>query len=81
MLEKGSVVKSVAGRDAGKLMLVTSVSEQIVMVCDGKERPVERPKHKNPRHLYDTGWKLEMSTMPTNRVLRKALAEIAQRLS
>ena len=46
-LECGRVVVSLAGRDKGRLLAVTGVNEKGVLVCDGKERPVERPKLKN----------------------------------
>lgn len=46
----GDVVKSVAGRDKGKFMLVIAVSERITVV-DGRLRKVSAPKQKNPKHL------------------------------
>ncbi|MBO8141988.1 MAG: RNA-binding protein [Firmicutes bacterium] len=51
-LEPGRLVRSKAGRDAGKLFLVYRVLEDgFVLVIDGDKRPVARPKRKNPRHL------------------------------
>ena len=54
MLETGNVVKSLAGRDKGKLLAVMQSDENRVLVCDGKERPVDRPKSKNIRHIGPT---------------------------
>ena len=48
---KGMVVISRAGRDNGYPMVVVDVKDGFVFVCDGKERPLERPKKKNPLHL------------------------------
>jgi len=79
MLEKGSVIKSLAGRDAGRLMLVTDVTENGVLVCDGRERPVENPKLKNVRHVADTGLKLDIRLTGSNRVLKKALDALAEK--
>ena len=76
MLEKGSVVKSLAGRDADRLLLVTDVTENGVLVCDGRERPVESPKLKNVRHVADTGIKLDINLAGSNRALKKALAAL-----
>ena len=45
-LKEGSVVKSKAGRDKGRFMVVINFDESHVYVCDGKERPLERPKKK-----------------------------------
>ncbi|MBE3576768.1 MAG: KOW domain-containing RNA-binding protein [Limnochordales bacterium] len=49
----GQVVTSRAGRDAGRTYLVVGVRpDGRVLVADGRIRPLERPKVKNPRHLW-----------------------------
>ena len=78
MLEKGSVVRSLAGRDKDSLLAVMEVADDAVRVCDGKERPLENPKRKNPRHLADTGFRLPPHAADSNRALRKALAGFAE---
>ena len=80
MLEKGSVVRSIAGRDKDRLLAVMDCAPDAVFVCDGKERPLERPKRKNPRHLMDTGLRLPGNAAESNRALRKALAGFAERV-
>ncbi len=70
----GRVVISNAGRDKTKLMVVVKETENYLLVCDGKERPVERPKRKNPKHLKPTKLYLEAHQLETNRALRKALS-------
>ena len=72
--EIGCVVKSTAGRDKGKLLAVIGTGQDWVFVCDGKERPLQRPKKKNPRHLEPTGLRLKPGQTATNRTLRNALA-------
>ena len=79
MLKQGSIVRSIAGRDKGKLLAVTAATDAYVLVCDGKERPLERPKRKNPRHIADTGFALTQKA-ESNRALRKALSGVAQRV-
>ena len=76
MLEKGNVVRSSAGRDKGKLLAVIQASEKLVTVCDGKERPIDRPKSKNIRHVEYVGASLSEAEMATNRALKKALARL-----
>ena len=76
MLERGNVVKSSAGRDKGRLLAVMQVSEKSVTVCDGKERPVDRPKSKNIRHVEYVGASIKEDEMATNRMLKKALARL-----
>ena len=69
----GRVVISNAGRDKTKVMVIVKETEHYLLVCDGKERPVERPKRKNPKHLKLTELHLEAHQLETNRALRKAL--------
>ncbi len=76
MLERGNVVRSSAGRDKGRLLAVMQVSEKLVAVCDGKERPVDRPKSKNIRHVEYVGASIKECEMATNRMLKKALARL-----
>ena len=76
-LIKGSVVISKAGRDKGYYLAVTEITDDGVYVCDGKERPVERPKKKNPLHLAKTRFVLSEENTATNRSLKKALKEIS----
>ena len=77
MLKRGSVVRSLAGRDKDSLLAVVEVTEDGVLVCDGKERPVERPKKKNLRHVGETGTELPEEAIGRNGALRKALAGLA----
>ena len=76
MLERGNVIRSLAGRDKGRLLAVMQVSEKLVTVCDGKERPVDRPKSKNIRHVEYVGASLSEAETATNRALKKALARL-----
>ena len=75
MLEKGRVVRSLAGRDSGKLLAVVQADEKTVLLCDGKERPVDRPKRKNIRHISSTDIILDEETLSRNKLLKKALAQ------
>ena len=72
-LVKGSVVISKAGRDKGYYLAVTKITDDGVYVCDGKERPVERPKKKNTLHLAVTRYVLSEEETATNRSLKRAL--------
>ena len=75
----GQVVCSKAGRDKGYFMVVVEEKDGFVFVCDGKERPVERPKRKNIKHLAFTNTVLEKNSSITNKQLRKALAILRDR--
>lgn len=76
MLERGRVVRSVAGRDTGYLLAVMQADEKRVLVCDGKERPIDRPKSKNIRHVETTVFVLEEQDLVSNRALRRALRRL-----
>ncbi len=70
----GRIVCSKAGRDKGYFMVVVESKEDYVFVCDGKERPLERPKRKNIKHLQFTNTVLGNESYNTNKQLKKALA-------
>jgi ribosomal protein L14E/L6E/L27E len=69
----GQVVISKAGRDKGYLLVIVSVRGEAVFVCDGRERPLQKPKRKNPKHIALTNICLDETAMAGNRALRKAL--------
>ena len=75
-LEKGIVVVSAAGRDKTHLMVVVDLQKGRALVSDGRERPLNNPKSKNPRHLHKTEHRLDMSLIGSDKALRKALTEI-----
>ena len=51
-MEVGRVVESKAGRDKGRLLIITGiVDEQYVTTADGDLRVLERPKKKKLKHL------------------------------
>jgi len=80
-MEKGAVVKSLAGRDKGKLLAVMQSDENRVLVCDGKERPVDRPKSKNIRHVETVNASVSEAEMATNRALKKAIARLSAEIN
>lgn len=71
--KNGMVVRSLCGRDKGRLLCVLSTEKNRVLVCDGKERPINRPKRKNPKHLAPTKKSLTAAQMRSNRAIKQAL--------
>jgi ribosomal protein L14E/L6E/L27E len=56
-LKIGQIVKSKAGRDKGKVFIVSQIiDENYVLVCDGDLRKLSAPKKKKVKHLviYNT---------------------------
>ena len=76
MFLRGQVIKSTAGRDKGYLMTVVASDEKFIYVCDGKERRLEKPKRKNPKHIKLLSEVLNDIQMNSDKALRKALAQI-----
>lgn len=70
----GQIVCSKSGRDKGYFLVVLKEDEKYCYVCDGKERPLSRPKRKNPKHLVFTNTVLEKDSFSTDKQLRRALA-------
>lgn len=75
--KKGYVVISMAGRDKGYYLAVIGTDDEngFVVVADGKERPLERPKRKNPKHLQKTNYKIDLEQL-TDKKLRRFLNDI-----
>ena len=71
----GRVVCSKAGRDKGSFLAVVGLEGEALLVCDGKERPLERPKRKNTKHLAVTKEVLTKEQLSSNKSLRKALSQ------
>ncbi len=72
-IKTGCVVQSCAGRDKGKFLYVCASDDNFVYIADGKERRLESPKKKNPKHLRATSLKIETTALTGNHALRKAL--------
>lgn len=72
-LQIGRVVYSRAGRDQGEFLVVTGYEKESVLLANGKDRPIERPKKKNVKHVGLTNTVLDSGSMSTNRSLRRAL--------
>ncbi len=71
---KGELVVGTAGREKDRLMCVMAFDGRYVYICDGKERPLDSPKRKNPKHIIKTDKTLPESSFKTDRALRKALS-------
>ena len=80
----GQVVYSKAGRDNGKIFIITGlIDADYVYVCDGDLRRVENPKKKKVKHLVITEniinsitQKFSTDVRVTNAEVRKVLAEV-----
>ncbi len=76
-VQRGQVVRSLAGHDKGGFLAVVQVAPPFALVCDGKRRPLERPKRKKLFHLAPTATVLPEEALRTNRQIRSALRRFA----
>lgn len=72
-MKRGTVVKSMAGRDKDRFQVVLSCEADRVLVADGKVRKLMSPKRKNIRHLQITQMHIDLDQIHSDRTLRKAL--------
>ena len=69
------IVMSLKGHDAGKLYMVTAVAGDRILLCDGRNRPQEKPKCKSPKHVRVVA---EAECAPTtDKEIRMTLAQAA----
>ena len=72
-IARGQIVRSRAGKDKETFLVVTEVKENGVLLCDGKHRPLERPKFKNLRHVTPCNHFLTEDQLLTNKSVRHGL--------
>lgn len=73
MFERGNIVRSIKGRDKGRLLVILSVENDKLLLADGKERKLTKPKSKNPKHIEELNLKLTEDFLVGNERLRKEL--------
>lgn len=70
---RGMVVRSRAGHDRNEFFVVLETDGRYALICNGKRRPLEKPKRKKLMHLAATGTVLPSCEIETNRKIRSAL--------
>lgn len=76
MIQAGSIVRPTAGKDQDRFFVVVSTQEEWAYLSDGRKRKLEHLKKKKHRHLQETGQRLALSAVTTNKQLRKALTSL-----
>ncbi len=71
----GRIVRSKAGSDKDSFLVIVKTEENMLYLSDGKRYKLASPKRKNPKHIAPTGKILDLKEHPTDKSLRKALAE------
>lgn len=76
--KRGQIVSSKAGHDKGCFFAIVADEMPFAYICDGKRRPLEKPKKKKYIHLSKTNYFLDEEEMKTNRSLRRALSRFSK---
>jgi ribosomal protein L14E/L6E/L27E len=76
---EGTVVRSAAGHDKNRFYVIVKSEAGYVWIADGKERKLEKPKRKNPRHVAFTNTVLELAEVTSNKKLRTMLEPFYER--
>ncbi len=76
-MKRGQIVISTAGHDKGEMLVIAGFDKNRVLVCDGRQRKLEKPKAKNPKHIKETEILLDEDSIATNRKIRKTLNKTA----
>ena len=86
-LSIADVVVSAAGRDAGKLFYVIGAEDQYLLLVNGQDRTMEKPKRKKRKHTRKVlrsetrvAAKLRNGDKVLNSELRRDLAYISREL-
>ena len=81
------VVVSTAGRDQGKLFYVVGTDPVYLMLANGKDRTLDKPKRKKRKHIQKVlrsetrvAEKLKEGDKVLNSELREDLAELRQNM-
>ena len=51
LVSVGSIVKSIKGRDENNFYVVVKIDGNNCLIANGKDKPFEKPKKKNLKHL------------------------------
>ena len=86
-IQIADVVMSTAGRDKGKLFYVMDVDPVFLNLVNGKDRTLEKPKHKKLRHIEKVlrsetrvAEKLRSGDKVLNSELRRDLAYLSREM-
>ncbi len=72
-VKRGTIVRSLAGHDKGDFQVIIDFNDEYVKVCDGKYRPLERPKNKKFIHVKLTNTVINEDSLKTNRSIKAAI--------
>ena len=79
-MKTGDIVVSLKGHDKGNIYIVAGSVGKFLLLCDGKNKTLSKPKKKNIKHLKKTGECAELSSyIPLyDAHIRKAIKKVGK---
>lgn len=74
-IEKGNIVRAIAGKEKGEIFVVLDVDEKFCFLVDGKRLKLNKPKKKSLKHVQKAS-KIEFETEKLKSGQEKVNAEI-----
>ncbi len=81
-MEKGMVVKALAGKEKNQVFVVIDVAENYAYIADGKRLKKDKPKKKSVKHIQKVSTKrfpieeLEINDEKVNASIRKFIKNL-----
>ena len=68
-VEKGLIVRTISGHDKNEIFIVIDTTENFAYLTNGKNRPLDKPKRKNNKHIIKVGLSNEILDLINNNKL------------
>jgi ribosomal protein L14E/L6E/L27E len=81
-MEKGMIVKALAGKEKNQVFVVIDVAENYAYIADGKRLKKDKPKKKSVKHIQKVSTKrfpieeLEINDEKVNASIRKFIKNL-----
>lgn len=72
-IKRGQIVFVTAGKEKGRFMIVLEADDRSVLLCDGKDRPCDRPKRKNIKYVSVTDTVVSEADLAANSRIKSVL--------
>lgn len=86
-IQIGSLVRAVAGKEAGKYYVILKAESEYVYLSDGKRRKAELPKKKKLKHIAFVGYYDKCITEEclsgnriTNKMVKRAISDYLKQI-
>jgi len=68
-VKKGLIVRTISGHDKNEIFIVVETTKNFAYLTNGKNRPLDKPKRKNIKHIIKVGLSNEILDLINNNKL------------